>query len=269
MRLLCFFCWEQADALSRNGDSVPNLQATLQQDGVVLLRSFFAPEPLMRLRTAARRCFASLADSTSIPEHYRFARYAHSVQMTALLDFGIHCEEELCAPLFFAAARRADASGAANVLDEMFSLLVGSRWRCPLEHAWVRKKFAPRNAPAANYHPQDWHQDGALGAQFPAQPGPPLPPRNLATCWIPLDACGIASPGLEFVRKPHPALLHFTELDDARLRTRFEPSAFWAPALEFGDGLVFRSDMLHRTYVHSEMCTDRISLEYRIFPEEP
>lgn len=223
----------------------------------------------MRLRAAASRCFAFLADCPSVPESYRFTPYAHSVQLTALLDFGIPCEEELCAPLFSAVAPWAGASGAGDVLGELSSLLVGSRWRCPLEHAWARKKFAPRNAPATKYHPQDWHQDGALGARFPIEPGPPAPPRNLVTCWIPLEACGTASPGLEFIRHPQPALLHFTELDDARLRPQFNPSAFWAPALEFGDGLVFRSDILHRTYVHSGMCADRISVEYRIFPEEP
>ena len=96
-----------------------------------------------------------------------------------------------------------------------------------------------------------------------------IPIRTLATCWIPLHACGRESPGLEFVRQVQPALLHFTELDDAVLRRRFDPDAFWAPALEFGDGLVFLNHVLHRTHVDAEMRSHRLSLDYRIFPAEP
>jgi len=89
---------------------------------------------------------------------------------------------------------------------------------------------------------------------------------ELLTCWIPLNPCGIDSPGLELVRCRQPALLHFTELDDAALRRRFPPHEFWAPALEFGDGLVFLNSILHRTYAHPEMPHNRLSVEYRIVP---
>lgn len=233
------------------------LRAKLHDQGVVLLRRFFADEPLICLREAATRCFDAIAAGTPVPEHYRFSRPAHSVLLTSLLDFGMGSEEALLAPL------------SAAGLGEMFSTLLGSRWQCRLEHSWARKKFAPRNSPRPGYHLQDWHQDGALGARFPLQPGPVGPAFNLATCWIPLHACGRESPGLEFIRRPQPDLLHFTELDDAALRRRFPTEAFWVPELEFGDGLVFRSDLLHRTHVNAEMHADRMSVEYRIFAEEP
>jgi len=239
------------------------LRARLERDGVVLLRGLFAREPLTRLRGAASRCFAAIEDGRAVPQHYRFIPQAHSVLVTALLDFGIESEEALVAPLC------AEGLDKTDGLDEMFSGLVGGRWRCRLEHSWVRKKFAPRNAPGAGYQLQDWHQDGALGARFPLEPGPMIPATNLATCWIPVNACGRESPGLEFILKPQRALLHFTELDDAVLRQRFDASAFWAPELEFGDGLVFRNDILHRTHVDAEMRGDRMSVEYRIFPEKP
>ena len=106
-----------------------------------------------------------------------------------------------------------------------------------------------------------------MGARFPLERGAVLEPANLATCWIPLNDCGTASPGLEFIRRAQPVLLHFTELNDAALRERFEVGAFWAPALEFGDGLVFRNDILHRTHLNGEMSSDRLSVEYRIFPD--
>jgi hypothetical protein len=89
---------------------------------------------------------------------------------------------------------------------------------------------------------------------------------ELLTCWIPLNRCGADSPGLEFVRRRQPALLHFTELDHPALRLRFSPQEFWAPTLEFGDGLIFLNDILHRTYVGPDMGHNRVSVEYRLTP---
>lgn len=231
------------------------MQARLQQEGLVLLRNFLPVDLLTPVREAARRCFASIAGMECIPERYRFIPQAHSLLLASLLDFGIEGEEALTAPL------------SAAVLGDLLTDMVGPGWRCRLEHCWARKKFAPRNAPPSRYHIQDWHQDGALGVQFPIVPGTPIPPVTMATCWIPLDPCGTDSPGLEFILQPQPALLHFTELDDALLRRRFAPEAFWAPELEFGDMLVFRGDLLHRTHSTVEMRSDRISVEYRVFPD--
>ncbi len=234
------------------------LLATLQHDGVVLLKRFLPLDPLSRLRNAAVRCFEAIESGHGLPPRYGYNAHAHSVLLTALLDFGMDNDDALLAPL------------SVNGLDEMFSNLLGGPWRCRLEHSWARKKFAPRNAPRSGSPIQDWHQDGALGVQFPPAPGPPLPPAtHLATCWIPLNPCGRDSPGLEFIREPQPALLHFTELADTSLRQRFDAAAFWAPQLGFGDGLVFRNDVLHRTHVHPQMQSDRISVEYRIFPALP
>jgi len=135
-----------------------------------------------------------------------------------------------------------------------------------MEQSWVRKKFIPRQAPGPQYHPQGWHQDGALGVTFPMNAGQDVPMTKLVTCWIPLNACGRASPGLEFVRRRQATLLHFTQLDDSTLRQKFSPQDFWAPALEFGDALVFLNGTLHRTYAHPEMQHNRLSVDYRLFP---
>jgi Phytanoyl-CoA dioxygenase (PhyH) len=229
----------------------------LRKEGVVLLRNFFPREPLMRLRDAAIRCFAAIESGRPVPEHFRFSPQAHSVVLPALLEFAVGNEETVLEPL------------SSDGPDEMFSAAVDGHWRCMLEHSWARKKFAPRNAPGPGYHRQDWHQDGALGAQFPLQPGPVIPIQKLATCWIPLDACGTDSPGLEFIRQLQPALLHFTELDDSVLRRRFGAEAFWVPGLEFGDGLIFLDHVLHRTHINAEMRGNRLSVEYRIFPKSP
>ena len=226
----------------------------LREQGIALLRDGFARDSLTRLREAATRCFQAISSRTSLPDHYQFSRSSHSVLLAALLDFGCDRAEELAAPL------------SATGLEKLFSAAIGSEWTCNMEQSWVRKKFAALPVPPPGYHLQNWHQDGALGVRFPLEPGPVIPMTRLLTCWIPLNPCGIDSPGLEFILRRHPALLHFTELDDSALHQRFSAQDFWAPALEFGDGVVFTNDILHRTHVRPEMTQNRLSVEYRIFP---
>ncbi len=218
------------------------------------MRHRFPKPSLTRFKESAQRCLHFIESNSQVPAHYRFIRSAHCVLLTALLDFGFTDESELQAPL------------SAPGLADLFSQAMGPAWTCRINQSWLRKKFAPHLAPAPAYHIQDWHQDGALGVTFPPQPGPDIPMTALLTCWIPLDASGIHSPGLEFIRGPQPSLLHFTHLDDASLRRRFPQHDFWAPALEFGDGLVFLNSVLHRTHARPEMQHNRLSVEYRIFP---
>lgn len=232
------------------------LSTQLREQGVLLLRNVFAPDPLRRLKQAAAGFYESISSGRSLPDSYRFSRSSHSVLLTALLDFGCERVEDLMAPL------------SAPGLDGLFAAAMGQGWRCQLEQSWVRKKFAPEQAPESGYHLQNWHQDGALGVHFPPQPGPAIAFTDLLTCWIPFNDCGADSPGLEFVLRRQPALLHFTELDDAALRQGFDARDFWVPAMEFGDGLIFLNDILHRTYVHPRMRDNRMSIEYRIFPGE-
>ena len=223
----------------------------LQDSGVVVLRDFFAKVSLSAFQEAALRCFAVVEADCAAAERYKFNRFSHSVPLAALMDFGC---EELTKPL------------SAPGLEMLISQAMGSAWACSMEQSWVRKKFAPMLAPASIYSEQGWHQDGALGVQFPSESGSVLPMTELLTCWIPLDACGRESPGLEFVRGRQAGLLHFTELDDSALRQRFRPEEFWAPELDLGDGLVFLNSVLHRTYTRPEMRRNRLSVEYRIFP---
>lgn len=225
----------------------------LREQGVVLLRDVFDRGSLTQLKTAAGLFFEAIGTEGSLPERYRYNRFSNSVLLTALADFGCGSWEALRAPL------------SAAALQSVFAE-AGPGWTCNMEQSWVRKKFSPRLAPHSGYQLQGWHQDGALGVSFPAEPGQVVPMTELLTCWIPLDRCGEDSPGLEFVRRRQPALLHFTELDDSALRRRFSPHEFWAPSLEVGDGLIFLNDILHRTYVHSEMGQNRISVEYRMMP---
>jgi hypothetical protein len=225
----------------------------LRDQGIVLLRDVFAIDSLIRLKQAADRCFDAVGQAQSLPDEYRFNPFSNSLLLTALVDFGVS-EEELLVPF------------SVPSLGPLFSAAMGQEWICSMEQSWLRKKFAPGQTPASGYHPQGWHQDGALGVQFPMEPGPAIPVTELLTCWIPLNPCGEDSPGLEFIRRPQATLLHFTELDDPAVRRRFPSHEFWSPALELGDGLVFLNSILHRTCTRPEMRKDRLSVEYRIFP---
>jgi hypothetical protein len=226
----------------------------LREQGVAVLRGVFSKDLLIGWNEATARCFETIRTQKSPPEDYRFSPFSHSVLLTALLDFGFANSQQLVAPLSVAG------------LYQLFADAMGCDWVCNMDQSWVRKKFAPALAPGPPYHPQNWHQDGALGVSFPSAPGPVIPMTPLLTCWIPLNPCGQESPGLEFIRSRQAGLLHFTELDDSALRRRFLPQEFWAPALDLGDGLVFLNSTLHRTYTRPEMQQNRLSVEYRIFP---
>jgi hypothetical protein len=225
----------------------------LRERGIVLLRDVFRKNSLIRLKQAADRCFDAVGRAQTLPDRYRFNRFSNSLLLTALVDYGVS-EEELLAPL------------SVPGLGPLFSAAMGQGWICNMEQSWLRKKFAPSQAAVVGYQSQEWHQDGALGVRFPIKAGPVLPMTELLTCWIPLNPCGQDSPGLEFIRRPQAALLHFTELSDSDLRQRFPSHEFWSPALEFGDGLVFLNSILHRTCTRPEMRHNRLSVEYRIFP---
>ncbi len=129
---------------------------------------------------------------------------------------------------------------------------------CRVADSWIRRKGPP------NFQAHLWHQDGGLGVSFPPEPGPPLPMTPLLTVWAPLDPCGVDAPGLEFVRRRIEALLHFSELPDEKIRSRFAPDDFWAPTMEPGDAAIFLNGTLHRTHAHPEMPNTRISVEYRL-----
>ncbi|MGH9667519.1 MAG: hypothetical protein ACRD9L_24115 [Bryobacteraceae bacterium] len=221
----------------------------LREKGVVLLSGIFPKEPLAAMAQAAGACLQAIAAGRCDPERYRFTPYSQSVLLGALRDYGV---EDPMVPL-------------ASLPDGLLSQAMDSTVECKREQSWIRKRFAPAHAPPA-YHPNQWHQDGGLGVRFPEQPGAAMPMTRLLTCWLPLHACGADSPGLEFIRRPLDSLLHYTELTDEKLRSRFAPEDFWTPALEPGDGILFLNGTLHRTHVRLEMQEDRLSAEYRFFP---
>jgi len=55
---------------------------------------------------------------------------------------------------------------------------------------------------------------------------------------------------------------------EERVRARFAPEEFYRPAMEAGDAVLMRGDILHRTLVSPEMTQDRTSIELRFFAED-
>jgi ectoine hydroxylase-related dioxygenase (phytanoyl-CoA dioxygenase family) len=147
---------------------------------------------------------------------------------------------------------------------------LSGQFACDVDQAWVRRQYGPQHYPA--FHaPHGWHQDGALGFDFLSHENSSFPPDAIlpmVTCWIALSPCGAEAPGLELVTQRLETLLAPMDLADARVRTRFTPELFWQPVMEPGDALLFRGDILHRTYVTSAMTKDRTSIELRLFPAD-
>jgi hypothetical protein len=229
--------------------------AQLREQGVIVVRNVFPKPALSHLRKSAEACFDALGKATTAAagKRYHFTPFSHSVVLDALLDFGVDSHEELIAPCL-----------AASVEGLIAAMKLGN-YALDLRQAWVRKRYAPSTAPR-HYHPNSWHQDGGLGVAFDTDPNSKPPMTRLVTCWIPLQACHGDCPSLEFVRRRLDALLHYTDLNDIRLREIFSDEPFWMPDLDFGDGVVFLAGTLHRTYSRPEMRQDRLSLEYRFFP---
>jgi hypothetical protein len=219
----------------------------LTAEPVSVLRSAFPIDILKRLRTAAEACFESIARGDADPGRYRFTPFSHSVLINALRDFG---GGDPLAPI-----------GASGIS-------IPPAFECRLQESWSRKRFAPRHAPS-RYQPNSWHQDGGLGVSYGAANNDVGPMTQLFTIWIPLQHCGVDSPGMEFVERKLDRLLHYSELGDAALRQRFHPEMFVAPHLRLGDGLLLLPGTLHRTQVDPAMKLDRLSVEYRFFPTQP
>lgn len=126
-----------------------------------MLRQFVPLACIEALREAAVRCFGRLEPGGD--SRYGYSPFSSSARIEALLDFG--------AP-----------SIAIEGMDELAREILGPAAYCNLQASWVRKRYAPGNAPAL-HRSNTWHQDGALGVQFGADRSEVPPMQELVTCW--------------------------------------------------------------------------------------
>jgi hypothetical protein len=209
---------------------------------------------LQVLAAAARACFDAFeSPGAEVPPRYRFNPLSTAAILPSLLDYGC-TGNDLLASL-----------SVAGLDDLLRDALGGGPATCKLDESWVRKRYAPSVAPRW-HHPNIWHQDGGLGVMFGADPLDLPGMTPLVTLWIPLQSCRGDCPALEFVARRQRQLRHYSELADDKLRRQFASEDFQAPALDFGDALLFLNGTLHRTWVTPEMTRNRLSVDYRFFP---
>jgi ectoine hydroxylase-related dioxygenase (phytanoyl-CoA dioxygenase family) len=168
--------------------------------------------------------------------------------------------------LLDAVARPALAAACARILGT-------AALACDMEQSWWRRQYPPGAAPA-RHHAHAWHQDGALGHDFPARPDGSADAAGLVplvTCWIALTDCGADAPGLELLAGSPARVLGLADLQDGALRAAARrqgrtDESFERPVLAAGDALVFGGAVVHRTHVAPAMTRVRTSLELRFRP---
>jgi len=246
-------------------NDLKNLQLTLQQKGVIVVKNIFQPEQLLQLKLIADQCFFEIETlikakginhiKSYLPEHYQFLPHVTSLNILALNDY--------------------DSSIIPNILNLVKNSLIqsiliesmGEKIKVNLTQSWLRKQYAPCHSPRW-HHSHSWHQDGCLWLNFPTTSEAKyldLDLTNLITLWLPLTNCGKDAPCLQFITKKLTKPLHFNYLQTAILQTIFEEKDFYTPQLTLGDGVIFLKGTLHQTYVNSQMINDRISVEFRFF----
>lgn len=149
---------------------------------------------------------------------------------------------------------------SAVVLDRL-----GPRPHVLMRQCWARRQWPPSMRPPGQA-PHAWHQDGALHARFDP-PGEALLP--LLTLWLPLVACGLDAPSLEWIDLPTTGLLPPAALADDSVAAWHGFEARRHAVLDAGDALVFGGALLHRTHVTPAMTRQRLSVELRFVQAGP
>jgi hypothetical protein len=237
-----------------------------RRSGVILFKSCFC-QPLFskctsQIDLAYEKLEQDRQNRGESPLHHAIGRHEHFVPTSSSATIGgVVSEQDLQSLL----ALIGSFAAAAWIREELKFGIVAD-----LDQSWVRRQYAPQNYP--RWHaPHGWHQDGALKFDFAAYPDGKFPPDAIlpmVTCWIALNACGVDAPGLELVSTRLGELLSPTQLTEQAVRARFRTDECWTPALEPGDALLFRGDILHRTHVTPAMTNDRTSIELRFFPAD-
>ncbi len=142
---------------------------------------------------------------------------------------------------------------ASPAMALVFATL-GPRVWFNIDQAWMRRQYPPHRKPP-HHAAHGWHQDGAIGHDFPAA-GELLP---TVTCWCPLDACGVGAPGIEIADLEVHTLrpIHHLGPDPG--------TALIVPELAPGDVLLMTGGTLHRTYTDPSMSGERTSVGLRFY----
>lgn len=231
-----------------------------EQEGVVVLREICDRSRLAALLTAAERVYLEIHS----------ARDANPPGCVADVPAGVRSYRPTASSMLVESIAGQDAIGELLApLNDLLRMLLHDAVVCNLDQAWLRRQYPAKAAPAG-HHPHGWHQDGALGFDFTASPGPRddsalLP---ILTAWIPLTACGEDAPGLEYVARRSARLLPVEELSSEQVHATFPDECFHTPRLQAGDVILFWGDVVHRTHLTATMNATRTSIEFRFLAAE-
>jgi hypothetical protein len=147
-------------------------------------------------------------------------------------------------------------------LPELAHALVEGEAALDVDLCWIRRQYPEATRPKGQAA-HAFHQDGAYGFDFSAQPdGAAIVPPML-TAWIPLGPAGRDAPGLELIpRSPH-RLLGPEELREASIDAEWSSEERVYPVLEPGDVVLMAGHHLHRTHVVGAMSKARTCVELR------
>jgi hypothetical protein len=224
-----------------------DILASVQHNGLSLVRSLYPPELIQRIADAASEIYAErdrlLADDRLRPDlvHNHVRHRAIALADVAVAD--------------------------RPVSDQLMPQLVRSIAAICLHRPIVQAhplSFVRSARPSEADLQIPYHQDSRiLGC-------------DLVNLWIPLADCGRALPGLEVVTQRLHALAPTgpsagnlyaemgVEIETAWVHDMFGVDSLWHPEFQVGDVLVFFGTTVHRTYVTKQMQGERLSIDLRL-----
>jgi len=210
--------------------------------GIVGLRKIIDESAVDQTLTAARRVFERSRDAFRDRLYlYNESRRATSV---AELDDADQGRLSFLRVVF------------STIIFDILSHFLGNNFLCAVEHSRLRLQYGNRQRPDQHL-PHGWHSDSGVGY------GPGL----MATVWVPLNACGITSPGLEVVpgsNAPSDGEGTTTEV----IQNTYGKNGIHAVIADPGDVVILSSRLLHRTQQNEDLLDDRYSIDLRVVDPE-
>lgn len=253
-----------AEACTVDSETPPDeVLRQIEQHGTVLCKGAIDPVELAPLRDNAERFFGyveyCLLNKVEIPQ--LGAYNATTLRMAA----NLLCLNPRPEPARLTAVSLIRRSYVYPILK---AYLGGGRALFLFNNSRVRKVYPEAHVLSQNVKSLfPYHQDG-------------IPVGNSTEtilCWLPLDACGRAAPGLEIALKRLKNLIALAneadspfrdfEIAAADVEQALEETPRWQPEYEPGDLQLIPCTTLHRSTAHVAMYRPSVAAELRFAPE--
>ena len=212
----------------------------LEQDGVVVVKSFFSRSDLQRLKNLAERAYAAVDNGAGDPQTQQNVSGWGGLGLPFLSQVG---------------ASESSVAGIIAAIEKVAATTLGP---CRL----IRKISLFRRHVESRTH-ITWHIDADAAGTSSYDP--------CFNVWLPLVAVGRDLPSLQFVRSSHrlmrtvPLLTaNYARRTDEWIDEWFEPDLHLTAELDVGDAVIFDHYVLHRTQPMPCHKGIRISGEFRV-----